>query len=505
LEEATKINELASKVKELEAKTDKTQSDIPLGRVKIDLVNYVNSISPSKANLLTNVLGVPRSLMASLDLSAPLNQGWGMFSRKQFYTSFGEMFKYLKSEEALKDSQAKIITSPEYALAKKAELRLIELGNKLEMREETFMSSLLDKIPGIAASQRAYTGFLNKLRMDVFTDLIKKAEAKGEDIGIGSKVAEDIAKVVNNFTGGARVGKIEGAVPALNAAFFSPRKIMSTVNIINPWNYLDPKISKTARIAATRNLVGSLAMSMTVIKIADLLGSDKPETDPTSSDFGKIKFGDTRLDVSGGNATYANLLSRLITQQTKSSSGIVRPLGSGYGETSGFDLIANFLRYKLSPNASFLIDSVTGANAIGEKKTVSQSIADRFKPMFANSVAELLQSDTEGKFGFALGALFGGGLNTYSLNADWGASEGKELTQFKTKVGQDKFTQANDLYNKQVDEWMKNIRDNPKYNELSDEDKQKVVTKKKGEIKNKIFKQYGFKYKQEKSKKLLNF
>lgn len=414
IEEATKINELANKVKELESKTDKTRSDIPLGRAKLNLTEYVNSLNPQKANLLTNIAGIPRSLMASLDLSAPLNQGWGMLSRKQFYTAFKEMFRYVRSEENLKNLQAEIITSPEYQLAKKSGLRLTELGDKLEMREEQFMSTLLDKVPGIAASQRAYTGFLNKLRFDVFKDLIKKAESAGEDVGLGSKVVEDLAKVVNNFTGGARVTKIEGAVPALNAAFFSPRKIMSTLNILNPLNYINPKMSKTARLAATRNLIGSSVISLALIQLASLLGSNEPESDPTSSDFGKIRLGDTRLDVSGGNATYLNLLARLATQRTKSSSGIVRPLGTGFGQTTGYDLITNFIRYKLSPNASFLVDSVTGANAIGEKKTIKQSIIDRFKPMFANSVVELLKSDTQGKFAFILGALFGGGLNTYS-------------------------------------------------------------------------------------------
>src|SRR5690606_540666 len=139
----------------------------------------------------------------------------------------------------------------------KAGLRLTDLSTNLLNREEQFMSTLVDKIPGIKASQRAYTGFLNKLRIDVFDDLLKKAEAAGEDTGLGSKVLEDIANVVNNFTGGAKVGRIEGAVPALNAAFFSPRKITSTLNILNPVNYVSPKISPTARKAAIRNLVGS--------------------------------------------------------------------------------------------------------------------------------------------------------------------------------------------------------------------------------------------------------
>lgn len=501
LEEATKISKMANKIKELETKTDKSQADIELGRAKMDLTEYINSISATKANLLTNIAGVPRSLMASLDLSAPFNQGWGMLSRKRFYTSLGKMLNYARSEEAFKNLQAEIITSPEYASAKKAGLRLTELSNKLERREEQFMSSLLDKVPGIRASQRAYVGFLNRLRFDVYKDLIKKAEVAGEDIGLGSKSAEDIANVVNNFTGGARVGRVEGAVPTLNAVFFSPRKIMSTLKMIDPRTYLDPRISKTARLAATRNLIGSLAISSTVIALSNLLGSDKPETDPTSSDFGKIRVGDTRLDVSGGNANYVNLLSRIWTGRIKGSAGYSRKIGD-FGVPTQAELVGNFLRYKASPNASLLIDAVIGSNAIGEKKTIPQSVIDRFKPMFANSVVELLKSDTNGKFVFALGALFGGGLNTYKQETDWNESEGKEVNQFKSKVGQTKFDEANKIYNLNYEKWFNQVKDNPKYTSLSDDDKQKVITNKKNKLKEAVFKHYGFKYKQQKSKPL---
>ena len=40
----------------------------------------------------------------------------------------------------------------------------------------------------------------------------------------------------------------------------------------------------------------------------------------------------------------------------------------------------------------------------------------------------------------------------------------------------------------------------PKYLSLSDDDKQKLLTKKKASIKDQIFKEYRFKYKQEKVK-----
>lgn len=415
IEEANKILKLSQEIKGLKEFTNKTER-INYGRAKLELSNYVNSLNPTKANLLTNIAGVPRSLMASLDLSAPLNQGWGMLSRKQFYTSFGSMLRYAFSNNQFVNLQADIITRPTYQMAKKAGLRLTDLGTTLEKREEQFMTTLLDKIPGIKGSQRAYTGFLNKLRMDVFDDLVKKADSGGEDVGIGSSVLEDLAKVVNNFTGGARVGKIEGAVPALNAAFFSPRKITSTLNILNPINYINPKISPTARKAAIRNLIGSASISAGLISLASLLGSDKPETDSRSTNWGKIKVGDTTIDITGGNATYVTLLSRLLSGETKNQKGKIVPLENKIGKTSGVSLIGSALRYKLSPNASLLVDSVTGANAIGEPKTIPQSVLDRFKPMFINSLVELLKSDTEGKLLFSLGALFGGGLNTYERN-----------------------------------------------------------------------------------------
>lgn len=417
IKEATKITELSNKISELENyKTDAER--IAYGRAKIDLQKYVNSLNPKRANIFTNVANLPRTFMASLDLSAPLNQGWGMLSRKQFYTSLKEMFKYVKSEDGLKNLQADILTRPIYKRAKKAGLRLTDLGEKLEMREEVFMSNLLDKVPGIAASQRAYTGFLNKLRIDVFEDLIKKAEQAGEDVNINSQATKDIASAVNDFTGGARVGKIEGAVPMLNATFFSPRKITSTLNMMNPWKYIDPKTSKTARLARTRNLVGSLAISATIIKLVEMLTGEKQEKDSRSTKFGKIRLGNNQIDVTGGNATYATLLSRILTGETKTQKGEVKELGNKFGQTSVTDLISQGIRYKLSPNASLIVDVLSGANAIGEEKTPTQAVKDRFKPMFLNSLYELMEDDSTGAFVttlFAIGALFGGGLSTFEI------------------------------------------------------------------------------------------
>lgn len=414
-EEATTIVALSNKIRQSENFTDEV-GRIAFGRDKLNLMSYVNSLNPKKASIWQNIAGIPRAVMSSLDLSAPLNQGWGMVSRKEFYSAFKEMFKFARSEENLLNLQADILTRPNYKAAKRAGLRLTDLGNTLEKREEAFMTTLLDKVPGISASQRAYTGFLTKLRMDVFDNLIKKAELAGEDVGYGSQALEDIAKVVNNFTGGARVGRVEGAVPFLNAVFFSPRKIASSLNILNPKNYIDPKISPTARKAALRNLIGSLAGTATLLGLGKAVYGDDAiiETDPRSSDYGKLKIGNTRVDFSGGNATYATLASRILSRSIKSTTtGEVKKLGEDFGNPTASSLVANTIRYKLAPNTSMVWDILEGKNAIGEKVTIPESVMARFKPMFLSTLAEIVQEDTDGSAALIIPALFGAGANTY--------------------------------------------------------------------------------------------
>lgn len=489
IEEARKITELSNKIKSLENFTDKA-GRIKYGRAKLDLIDYVNSLNPKRANVIENVLGLPRAAMSSFDLSAPLNQGWGVISRKEWWDNLAPMIKAFSRESAFRDIQADIITRPNYKLAKRAGLRLSDLSENLFEREEIFMTTLLDKIPGMAASQRAYIGFLNKLRMDSFDDLIKKAKLAGEDVSLGSKAAEDIATIVNAFTGG--YGRTD---PLLNAFLFSPRRVRSAVKILNPYTYINPKTSKTARKAAIRNLLGSLAMTGSVIALAGLHGAVETEEDPRSSDFGKIKVGDTRLDISGGIAGYVILLSRILSGEIKSSNtGAIKKLGNNYTSTSGFDLTANFIRNKLSPLASLIIDVLTGENAVGEKKTPTQSVIDRFKPMFLKDAYEVLTEDPEAKILIPF-ALFGGGLSTYSISEDWTTKDTKEMAQFKQKVGEKEFKAANEKYNQIIRKEIEALKKTDKYKKMTPDEQLKEITKIKDKAKKDIFKQYNFQYK----------
>lgn len=416
-EEAQKISELSNKITETKKDTGESEEKrIEYGKAVIDLGEYVSSLNPKQANLVSNIANLPKTAMSTLDFSALLRQGWGMIGRPEFYKNIAPMFKYAFSEEAYKNMRADILSRPTYDLMQSAGLRVNNLGEKLSQREEQFISTLLDKVPGVKGSERAYTGFLAKLRADVFDHLITQAQLAGEDIRKGSQATRDIANVVNDFTGSGNIGtndRYSGAVPALNATLFSPRKLSATINMFNPERYLNPKVSKIARQAALRQLLGSLGITAGLLFLAQLNGQ-KIEKDPKSADFGKFIHGKTHFDITGGNGTYAVLLARLLSNKTKSSTtGNVSTLGEGYKPTTRADVALKFLRNKLSPLTSMAADFLYGSDAIGQPFKVTNEIKNRIIPLIITDTIDLVKKDPSNTILGALGDMFGVGVQTY--------------------------------------------------------------------------------------------
>jgi len=499
-DEAKQINKFAqsiSKKKRLLSTKNTTKNRIALGNSMLDMNDYVDSLKPGMSYLdqVANVANVPKAAMSTMDYSAPFRQGFGMVRRKEFWKNFVPMFKASFSKKYYKDIQADIITRENYNLMQKSGLRLTGLGDNLAQREEAFMTNLLDKIPGVKHSERAYTGFLTKLRADVFDDLAKKAIKSGEDIRPGTRAAKDLAEVVNTFTGAGRLGRIDNAAPVLNTMFFSPRKIRASLDMINPQKYLDTRISPTARKEATKNFIGMVTASSTLLGLGKLAGFDI-EASPLSADFGKIKIGNTRIDVTGGNGTYAVLLARLISNKTKSSiTGTIKKLGEGYGTESRGDIAVRFFRNKLSPTVSYFTDWAWGKNTIGKKFNVGKSALDRITPMAVGDAIELGMENPKIAPYVGMANLFGFGSMTYNNEIDWNERDSKEMIQFKEKVGQEKFNDANGKFNEEFNKKVKELLEKEEYNKLSEENKAKTVSRLRTNIKKDVFKKYHFKQK----------
>ena len=364
---------------------------------------------------LKNALNVPRSIMSSFDLSAPLRQGIFLVGRKEFYPAFAKMFKQFGSEKAFKAMQEEIASRPTFKLMKKSRLALTEMDRFLSDREEAFMSNWAEKIPVVGrvvrASGRAYVGFLNKLRADTFDSLVKQAKDIGVDFEENEKVLMDLSKFINSATGRGDLGSLNRAVPIMNGIFFSPRLMASRLNLLNPLYYvqLDPFVRKQA----LKSLLSFGGIAATVLTLAKMGGANVG-ADPTSADFGKVRIDYTRYDVLGGFQQYIKLAAQLITGKvTSTTTGKVITLGEGYRPLTRKEIIIRFFQNKENPVASFVTDFLDGQDVVGNKFDLSSELVDRFIPLILQDLKETVKE--WGPIGVALEipAVFGVGTQTY--------------------------------------------------------------------------------------------
>ena len=141
----------------------------------------------------------------------------------------------------------------------------------------------------------------------------------------------------------------------------------------------------------------------------------------------------------------------------------------------------------------------------GKRPTPISTLKDLFVPIIITNYKELKDDPESADMLLAMIAEgLGISTGTYSGNVDWSQNPGVVLQQFREKVGEQRFKLLNEDFNKKFNSWFKLIQTDPRYKKLSDEDKQKVITKKRTEIKNDIFKKSFFKYKPAETKKLPN-
>jgi hypothetical protein len=361
-------------------------------------------------------LNVPRALMASFDLSAPLRQGIFLVGRpKQWLPAARDMFKYAFSEKSYQGLMEGIKQRPTYALMKESGLPMTDIGSALTGREEAFMSNLAEKIPGVGkivrGSNRAYTGFLNKLRADTFDDLVRTAEQQG--VKVEGKTLSDIGMFVGSATGRGKMPQaLERSAVALNSVFFSPRLMASRLNLLNPVYYtkLDPFVRKEA-LKSLATFSGTLASILTLAKI----GGADVGVDPRSADFGKIKVGNTRYDMGGGFLQYLRAATQFFSgKYVSSTTGVEMTLGEGYKPMTRFDILQRQVESKEAPIMSFVTTLLKGQDPVGKKVNLRDEVVQRFIPMVIQDIGDLVKE--RGLPGVAMGipGVFGVGLQTYS-------------------------------------------------------------------------------------------
>lgn len=434
---------LASRDKLIAAKNER--------EIRILRQQYANRPKLQKiTDAVGNVLNTPRALMSSMDFSAPLRQGlWGVtkeaFSHPgDLANQFKTMFKMAGSQKIFDRWFTDLKEAPDYGIMQKAGLPLADPHDpKLAVQEEAFMNNIAEKLPlGIGklikGSERAYVGFLNKMRVDIFRRAADTFASSGKTFENSPELYKAMADYVGAATGRGKMPEImEKSAPILNAAFFSPRLIASRLNLLTNW--ANPKfytkIPKEIRVQYFKDMAKFIGLGTTVLALAKM-GGAQVEDDPRSSDFGKIRSGNTRWDIWGGFQQYVRLAAQLITGQKKSTtSGNITELnGKGpYGETRA-DVLMRFARGKLAPVPAETIDLLKGRDVTGNPVTLESEAAKNLPLVLMDIKQAYDDGGVKSALGVGVPSMFGVGVQTYGDTKGGGnTGGGGASSSFKIK------------------------------------------------------------------------
>jgi hypothetical protein len=387
---------------------------------------------------------MPRALIASADLSAPLRQGilplvtLAFTKPKMAFKMFLDMHKFAAGKSETYDNYiASVKSSAEYKLMKDAGLDITEQNAKVTAREENVASNWARRIPiagqtlkvkvrgkqrtiipGLditARSERGYSAFLNQLRIEMFQTGAAKLLELGYSPLKDKQVYKDLAHHINNSTGrgSARIKEgdigiskgINSASTVLSPLLFSPKLIIARINTgFNPFYYA--RLSKPVRRMALKQIAAFYGLTTLVLIAAKALDDDDDETwsvemDPRSSDFAKIRIGNTTVDFTGGFAQYARFLTQSIGGRKKMRDGSVYKLGSEYNKPTRGSVIGGFIMNKMAPWANYLTrkSMVIEGSSIDKEMEKENMLVNMAVPIWMQDVPKL--SEEQGPLGAA--------------------------------------------------------------------------------------------------------
>jgi hypothetical protein len=382
-----------------------------------------------------------RTIMSSSDFSAVLRQAVVPTIAHPLIAvkSMGGMFRDAFSQKLFDRWLFDLKESPVYDEMVKSKVYISDPNDvRLSKKEEAFMNNFVEKVPVIGSwlvkgSERAYLSYLNRMRVELYQLGSDVMARNGKTIENSPKDFEGLGSFVNNMTGRGGVPKgMELATPLISAGIFAPRLIASRLNLlgitdipniitragtagqkgINVGFY--SKLPPEIRRMAITDMAKFVMFGSAVLALSSLIGDDKKnktvELDPRSSDFGKIRVGDTRYDIWGGMQQYVVFFSRMYKNETKSVNGKMYDLdGKGaFGQTR-WDVIERFVRGKASPALGLGWDFVKGGrtivgdkilygnmNPFGDHKrkeiTGGAYFAEHFLPMTSGDITDAIQS-----------------------------------------------------------------------------------------------------------------
>ena len=353
-----------------------------------------------------DVVNITKALPASFDNSALMGQGAIIAGARPSLIpgAVSDSARSAMSRTNFEAFKKNLVRNPNQDLRESSGLYLASI----KQGEETFGSKYAEKIPGVAASQRAYEATLDSLRSNAFDLYAERLAAAGVT---DPKAFKDMARWVNVASGRGELGRLEPLADVLNLPMFSPRLLASKFNVISPVRYarMHPaarKIALTEMFRAT----GSLATTMGLSRLA---GADVDLNPFSGGGFGTIDADGTSYDLSGGRLRLFRTVAQVADSINKEHRGErVRE------DRRPRALIEKFWRAYLSPVGQLAVDAKTGENMKGEEFTGDWRELDRLIPFAVKEMRDAYRAAGATGAAKSLPSFVGVGVHTMDKQSE---------------------------------------------------------------------------------------
>lgn len=366
---------------------------------------------------IEQVTGLKRIVQTSIDLSIPLRQGVSVMLNprtakigadayvkmiKSVFNVDGKgLAKFKFDDKFYNRLMFDIEKSPNYLESKEDGVVYNEVGAMDPEKRGEFHPSdnFIYRIPYLSApfkaSERAAAAWSNVARFELYNRGVKLLLSEGKTRENSPKAYQDLAARIMVDTGKAKLPWINDKSPnvtdkkikwALSKTMYGARLFASNIRKLNPLYYLNPKVDRTVRKEAFKDMIGYVSSQVIAnTAIAYALGA-RVSLDPDDSDFMKVRIGKKVIDLTAGQGAYIRTFLRLVKASYLQSDPTVSKEDADSYSRFAAQSLSTFFRNKLAPNTSYAVSAFMGSNSIGEKFDPYEII--KLYPMYADDLID---------------------------------------------------------------------------------------------------------------------
>lgn len=287
---------------------------------------------------------------------------------------------------------------PNYERYKNYGVALREHGESKDMASTEFYGNdaVIDRIPGVALSERSFSTFLNELRFNLMQVMEWSYTKDGQQLT--QQQGEALARIVNAFTFAykPKSHKVRSAMDLAGEVFWAPSMYVARLQLaVGSPALFNPGADSRVRMIAAKQYLKAVVGVAGLTAVARMLLADDDDDDeltPVDPDYYKVKSGNTRMDLTSGMGQMATFGARTLNSLVKARTG--EPLWKSKGRQQGTrEIFGSFASFKTNPWVSAGFDITSETDVLGRPTSLGNILLSNITPLSVQTLVEAVEEE----------------------------------------------------------------------------------------------------------------